>query len=155
MRVGGALEHSANFARTSGSRESDFATIQHSSSNWRKRNLMQKAQQTLNEIHEMAKTKGRKFERVIASAGPANPVGELYSIEPTEVNPMIEIHEVKNMEHVRHSVHIPDSSKNGAALDLHDPITSVYRSRPSHHVEDSMISAASSSIHDTVMNSMP
>ena len=68
---------------------------------------------------------------------------------------MVEIQKAKNMEHVRHSVHIPDSSKNGTALDLRDPITSVYRSRRSHHVEDSMISAASSSIHDTVMNSMP
>ena len=38
-------------------------------------------------------------------------------------------------------------------MELRDPITSVYRSRPSHAVEDSMISA--SSVNDTIMNSVP
>lgn len=37
---------------------------------------MQKAQKTLYEMHEMAKSKGRKFERVVASAGTVN-IGEL------------------------------------------------------------------------------
>ena len=37
---------------------------------------MQKAQNTLNEIHEMAKAKGKKFERVVASAGTTG-VGDL------------------------------------------------------------------------------
>lgn len=55
---------------------------------------------------------------------------------------------------MRHSVHIPDSNKHGAALELRDPITSVYRSRPSHAVEDSMISASSVNA-DTIMNSVP
>ena len=102
---------------------------------------MQKAQHTLNEIHEMAKNKGRKLERVVASAGTKSPIGELHTIEPTEVNPIADI---KGVEQVRHSVHIPDSGQHGAALELRDQITSVYnRSRPSHAVEDSMISAAS------------
>ena len=60
----------------------------------------------MNEIHEMAQNKGRRLERVVASAGTKNPVGELHTIEPTEVNPM----SIKGMDSVRHSVHIPDSS---------------------------------------------
>ena len=45
----------------------------------------------MNEIHEMAKSKGRKFERVVASAGTKNPVGELHTMEPAEVNPIADI----------------------------------------------------------------
>ena len=41
---------------------------------------MQKAQNTLNEIHEMARNKLTKFERVVASAGTKSPVGELHTI---------------------------------------------------------------------------
>ena len=63
--------------------KSDFGTIPHSQSNWRRHNLMQKAQNTLLEIHEMAKSKGRKFERVVASAGTVN-VGEMNTIQPAD-----------------------------------------------------------------------
>ena len=103
--------------------------------------MMQKAQNTLNEIHEMARNKLNKFERVVASAGTKSPAGDLNADGLTEVNP---IADMKGVEQVRHSVHIPDSGQHGAALELRDQMTSVYhRSRPSHAVEDSMISAAS------------
>ena len=54
-----------NMAKTS--RNSDgptnFLTVSNNHSNWRKQNLMQKAQNTLLDIHEMAKKKAKKFER--------------------------------------------------------------------------------------------
>ena len=81
--------------------------------------MMQKAQNTLNEIHEMAKSKGRKFERVVASAG-NNTVGELHTNDQMEVNQINPIADFKGVDQVRHSVHIPDSNQHGAGIELRE-----------------------------------
>ena len=79
---------------------------------------MQKAQKTLYEMHEMAKSKGRKFERVVASAGTVN-VGDFDDNNriQVQINPMRElVAEKRGMETMRHSVRLPDSGQN--TLDL-------------------------------------
>lgn len=131
---------------------------------------MQKAQKTLYEMHEMAKTKGRKFERVVASAGTVN-IGELdeNSQIQVQINPMRELAfaERRGTDQLRHSLRIPDSDQY--ALELRgeqNQVTSLYTKSnmptssnvpASQRVEDSMISALSSidehnlnSFHDSM-----
>ena len=72
---------------------------------------MQKAQNTLNEIHEMAKTKGKKFERVVASAGTKG-VGDLSmgtekipdQISSGQMNQVIS--KEGTLDQVRHSLNV-------------------------------------------------
>ncbi len=66
---------------------------------------MQKAQNTLNEIHEMAKTKGKKFERVVASAGTKG-VGELsMGTEKMDQSSNSKVNQ-GTLDQVRHSLHV-------------------------------------------------
>ena len=123
-------------------------------------------------MHEMAKAKGRKFERVVASAGNMENVGEIPLSEETvskiqvQVNPMTHNSSKNGIDgQVRHSLTL--SSANDVTSNPLDSrgdhyqkqMTSVHRSKPSNQatmIEDSMISAASSVNADaTVMNSVP
>lgn len=157
------VQHSLNLGSSSKSpsrvkAHADFNTIAHTTTNaashWRKQNLMQKAQMTINEIHESARRnqhrRNKKFERVVASAGTQG-VGELDTSgtedDITRINVDLQGGADKNLNNPRHSMNVPES----AELTLTDKVVSIYRSKPSN-VEDSMISAPSS-IAETVMNS--
>lgn len=106
---------------------------------------MHKAQHTLNEIHEMAKAKGRKFERMPASAGTKN-VGDL-PMNPQE-SPRTD---KRTIAQVRHSQHVPEYA--GASLDIDTIGNSNYRRGSVAHVEDSLISATS--VNDAALGSAP
>ena len=106
---------------------------------------MHKAQHTLNEIHEMAKAKSRKFERMPASAGTKN-VGDL-PMNPQE-SPRTD---KRTIAQVRHSQHVPEYA--GASLDIDTIGNSNYRRGSVAHVEDSLISATS--VNDAALGSAP
>ena len=74
------VQHSLNVTGGGkrGLREFDYSSVPMTTRNWRKQTLMQKAQHTLNEIHESARAnRGRSIDRVVTTAAVTNNQSEL------------------------------------------------------------------------------
>lgn len=90
------------------------------------------------EIHEMAKAKGRKFERLPASAGTKG-VGDLPT-KPHEESPKEQ--KKRAVGGVRHSLNMP--GYGSASLEIQAPNgAAMHRRGSGYAVEDSLISATS------------
>ena len=88
----------------------EYNSIQNSTGqNWAKMNVFQKGKKTLFEMHEMAKNKAKKFERVVASAGP-NVLGDsLSDFEYDEDMMRVEHINVRRGHYKNNSAEFPQS----------------------------------------------
>ena len=106
------LQQSINFQRAvTGSRQSDFQTIQpYSQPSWRKQNLMNKAQATLNEIHEMAK--GSRVQPYEDKADQIAGAKNSSALPPTKKGVLIREQKGPIDNRLRHSLQIPNTKNN-------------------------------------------